>query len=273
MRYFIIIGVCILMSLDAFTQVSLPYYSGFDSAAERIGWKQYRLGQDDTFDYGFNGYLTVTDPNCLYHDYPVGGVTITDDWFVSPELSLPNGGQIDSIWFNTSGFGIPQGIDTIALYAIYGNKDPELASSKILLASISDSSYTMYPEWQFYTNIPIPASNEPCHFAIRYKTVSNWITIRVDNIYISEATTTSTNQFQSRDVIVYPNPVIDDLYFSFENKVKVNELEIYNYQGALLTKSKLTNDRFDLSHLDIGMYFLKLYTDNEEKVYKIIKEK
>lgn len=273
MRFVIVLIICLLTYFEALTQVSLPYYSGFDSAAERIGWNQFRLGQDDTFDFGFNGFDTVSDPNSLYHDYPVGGITLTNDWFVSPEFALSNGGSIDSIWINTSGLGTPQIGDTIAIYALYGSNDPELASSKILLASITDSIYSKQSAWEYYTDIDIPASSEPCHIGINYQTVNNWLTIRIDNIYISEANATSLESQDEKQISFYPNPANQVVFINKDEDLQIDKLEVYDYRGILIYRTFNVVDKLDISQFESGLYFIKTYVEREQKIFKILKDK
>ena len=271
MRPFLVFFMCLMAFSETNSQVSLPYYSGFDSAAERIGWKQFRMGQDDTFDFNFNGFDALSEPNSLYHDYPVGGISLTNDWFVSPELALPSGGSIDSIWFNTSGFGTPQVGDTIAIFALYGNKDPELATSKILLASITDSSYSKQPGWEYYTNIQIPASSEPCFIGINYQTVNNWLTIRIDNIYISEANTTNLSALNESGLTLYPNPASEMLYINKEQD-EIREVVLYDYRGLLMFQFFQVGNSLDISSLERGLYYILIVTDKEQKTFKILKQ-
>ena len=119
---------------------SQTYKTGFDNMTEQSGWAQYRVGVIDPFyEWEYSAFEALSNPNCILHNYPVGGTEVTDDWFVSPVFDFSEGGMIDSVWHRFSGFGLPLAGDTIAIYLINGSADPELAASKTCLLYTSPS--------------------------------------------------------------------------------------------------------------------------------------
>ena len=79
--------------------------------------------------------------------------------------------------------------------------------------------------------------------------------------------TLSNGNFDSDNFIVYPNPTSD--YLNIESKnIKVTT-EIYDLTGKLVLKS--IGSRINISHLNKGIYVLKVFTDTSSKIQKVIK--
>src|SRR5690348_12210829 len=108
MKQIITLLLCIMPLLLKSQSMPLPYYSGFDNASEQMGWQLIRTGNDPSaypWSYSASGFSA---PNCISHDYNVGGTT-TDtvvDWFVSPPLNFTSPGSI-SLKVYTAGFSPP----------------------------------------------------------------------------------------------------------------------------------------------------------------------
>jgi hypothetical protein len=78
-----------------------------------------------------------------------------------------------------------------------------------------------------------------------------------------------------KGVNVYPNPVKDLLYVNGEaDFLGRTDLKISNALGQIVySKNDINlNEQIDLSFLKAGIYYLKLESKNDQKMYKIIKE-
>ncbi len=81
----------------------------------------------------------------------------------------------------------------------------------------------------------------------------------------------STNEAEPQNITIFPNPVIDELTITSETLVervrifKVNGQEVFTRNAN--AKSLSTN----LSHLNPGVYFVKIYSKDLVKTVKIIK--
>jgi len=78
--------------------------------------------------------------------------------------------------------------------------------------------------------------------------------------------------YDSFDVQIYPNPVSDYLYISYQDSI--DKIEIYNLIGKKVFESTHNSQeiKINISQLETGVYFLKVYVNNENlKIYKIIK--
>lgn len=97
----------------------------------------------------------------------------------------------------------------------------------------------------------------------------NEIDLDVSNLDFSECTVgLGSNYLQVSNT--YPNPVIDELHFSSNDKVKT--ISIFNAVGELVFFTEKVNNRIDISHLTKGYYTVKTNdTSNEVMVSKIVK--
>lgn len=78
----------------------------------------------------------------------------------------------------------------------------------------------------------------------------------------------STNDFNKSKVIIYPNPIQNELHI--ETGEVVNSVEIFDLLGKQMLNSKDKN--IDVSGLQKGIYLVKINTKNGTLVEKIIKQ-
>lgn len=77
------------------------------------------------------------------------------------------------------------------------------------------------------------------------------------------------------DVSIYPNPVLNDLYVSFNQGEGLVEFQVFDMLGRLIMSDRqlITNDvTFDVSDLPQGMYQLKMSTNKRELHASFIKK-
>ncbi|GAA4456788.1 choice-of-anchor J domain-containing protein [Rurimicrobium arvi] len=257
-----LIAVCASLGAQAQT-TPLPYFTGFEDPMTTIDWKPIRKG--DTSPY----YLWTVDNapyagnHALFHGYPVGGSSVTDDWLVSPAFSLPDGGKIDSIRHQFSGFGVPGSGDTVAFYLLTGNPDPALASSVTLLYDFRDTRYVADRVWNKTGNITIPPVTGDAYIAFRYHTVNNWLDVRFDNLAISSSTPTAIRDGYraGEDFTVFPLPANQSLHI--RSSVSFTRMELYDISGRNILRQRF-EPVADLSRIPSGSYMLVL-TDEQQK--------
>ena len=180
-----IIATLIITVHSLSAQTALPYFTNFDTPASQTGWTSYRNGSVSSSNWTIasSGY---SPQQCLVHFYPVGGSSVTVDWFVSPPFNLSAGGNIDSLRTNFSGFGNPGGTDFISIYLLVGSPNPTLAVTKTLLYNFAGTSYTNDAVWRLKTNIAIPSytGTALAYIAFKYETTNNWLDVKFDNLRI-----------------------------------------------------------------------------------------
>jgi hypothetical protein len=82
---------------------------------------------------------------------------------------------------------------------------------------------------------------------------------------------TGLNEYQIRNLSIYPNPANDKLYIEIDEKAT---LEIINYQGKIYDVKTLkeNTNNIDISMLSSGIYTLRIKTEKGIAVRKLIKE-
>lgn len=229
----------ILVGASLCAQTPLPYFTGFDNAAQKTGWTEYRKGSTSNGGWDYTSLSAYTAPSALVHSFPVGGTAPTTDWFVSPAFNFSNGGRIDSIRRTFAGFGSPGESDTIAIYLLTGSPDPSLASSAVLLYDFK-TNYTKTGEWELDSGINIPSKSGSSYIAFKYSTTENWLDVSFDNIRISGKTNTGIRQIvASSGFTIYPNPTAD--YVEMRFPANTSALEIYDHCGALVYQENVNN--------------------------------
>ncbi|HTN17514.1 MAG TPA: choice-of-anchor J domain-containing protein [Chitinophagaceae bacterium] len=273
-KIFSMLSLCLGINTAVSAQAKpLPYFTGFEDLMPVSDWQMIRKGATDpSYLWKIDNGTPYAGNLSLYHGYPVGGTAVTDDWFVSPEFSLVDGGKIDSIRHNFSGFGTPAVGDTVALYLLKGNPDPALASSKTLLYDFRDTKYTSDHTWKKTTNIAIPSTTGKAYIAIRYRTVSNWLDVRFDNVRISSNKPSSIGSVykQGTDFTVSPIPAINTI--TINTAIAFQSMEIYDITGRMMQQQAF-QPGVDLSTLPAGRYTLVLTDAQQQKgILSIIKQ-
>lgn len=69
---------------------------------------------------------------------------------------------------------------------------------------------------------------------------------------------------------IYPNPVKDQLFIN--TKQKVNDIEIYDINGKLVSKQSIFDNKVDTSFLSKGVYILITYSSLGKDKHKFIKQ-
>ncbi|MGH1386986.1 T9SS type A sorting domain-containing protein [Kordia sp.] len=83
--------------------------------------------------------------------------------------------------------------------------------------------------------------------------------------------TLSTPSEELTSISMHPNPAKDIVYLNGLD-ASVSALEIYNSTGQLVVTKKNNLNTFNVSQLRSGIYFVKVYADNSQKTFKLIKE-
>ena len=86
---------------------------------------------------------------------------------------------------------------------------------------------------------------------------------------LTETVLSNTNfELGENNINVYPNPTKDIINIVFENKEVT--VEIYDISGKKILRTK--DSKIDISHYTNGVYLLKLISNEQTKVQKIIKQ-
>lgn len=251
----------LLLSVSVSAQTSLPYFSGFDNAGEQTGWTEIRVGHENEFyEWQYTTAMPYSAPNCVVHNYPVGGQDLVDDWFISPEFDFTGGGMLDSLRYSFAGFGVPGAGDTIAVYLLNGSQDPDVAT-KTLLMDFRGGNYVGDGAWRRLDPTVIPAQSGESYIAIRYSTIVNWLDVRFDNIAIS-GSSAGVNENVLEQAYLYPNPSNGTVNIRLPEGMETVLLEVYDAASALVVAGETDGTTAVGLNVAPGMYTYRLTAQN-----------
>lgn len=83
--------------------------------------------------------------------------------------------------------------------------------------------------------------------------------------------TTLTNSIKLEEVIIYPNPAIEQIYF--KNVYNSNTIiMIFELQGKQILNKQINTSPIDISNLSKGIYIVKIIDSEKTVISKLIKE-
>jgi|GEM_PF-815210 hypothetical protein len=260
----------------AFGQTLYPYKTGFDTPAEQAGWAEYRTGHTHIGHWATGactGSGAPSTPNCVSHDYPVGGApTQVIDWYVSPKFDFTNGGRLDTVTARIySMMGSTGPDDHFGIYLLKGNPDP----SKATVSLITDltGNVSSLGAWDTYGPYTIPATAGDCYIAFKYTATANWFTINFDDVKISHsAAPAGVTTFAGSGINIYPNPVQDVLQLT--GLAVGMTIHLTDLSGRTLIQHTATaqNATINTALLPAGLFMVTI-ADNEHKyTTKLLKQ-
>ena len=92
--------------------------------------------------------------------------------------------------------------------------------------------------------------------------------------WIASSNSLDTDDFvlNSSDLKAFPNPVNDQL--TIQNNHKFDAIELFDYLGKMILKKNCDDfqTQIDMNGYSNGMYFIKVYTENNFQTLKVIKQ-
>ena len=244
--------------------------------------------------YGFIYAQNVTLTNSVFSDGEKG----IHCWENIPNMSISNSeffnfsvwpfnmeGEIDNCNIHDNAVGIrmkPNLIvknstiefNTVGIEANYPN---QISGSNIFDNKICDNTDYNFKHLYSY---PITISNN-CWCSNDENEISQTVFDAYDDVSLGIVTFTPYNTTCSstlsteiiandKDFSIYPNPFIEEITFS---KSLQRNYKIYGISGTLVSQGFLTK-KLNLSELNVGIYFLKVYNENSNEylIKKIIKK-
>jgi hypothetical protein len=276
-RLLSICGFLFCANTQLISQVAMPYYTGFDNATQQSGWVEYKTESTQFSNWEYATGVGYSDPNSVGHDYsPSTGITLTDNWFVSPAFEIVSGGQLDSIRYKFTGFSVPEVGDTIAIYLLNGSQDPTLATSKTLLFDFRGAEYTPSSTYKIKSGMNLPPMSGLSYLAIRYRNTdcsSKWLAVSFDNIAINAWTLgVNENSNIQNGIETYPNP--SSGYFTINCKEEIQSITIQNQMGEIINRfsysSGTKNIKIDLVDQAKGIYIIRINQGKKSVTQKLI---
>jgi len=139
--------------------------------------------------------------------------------------------------------------------------------TEIAFTTSSESTLTLVFNDTFTGNIKVDGTNYSAtngRLTITIPAGSHSITkADVANLYYMSVEYASLNltEFYNNQLRIYPNPVKDLLNIS--TKAQIKQIKIYSILGELIQTVSPKFERLDVSTLEPGVYFIKVYTPND----------
>jgi len=90
------------------------------------------------------------------------------------------------------------------------------------------------------------------------------------DVVSTENAVLAVNPYLDTHISIYPNPSDHEIFIKVEDNVYVKRIEVLNVNGSIV-KDFEKNESYNISELNEGLYFIKIYTDQGETTKKIIK--
>ncbi len=95
---------------------------------------------------------------------------------------------------------------------------------------------------------------------------ANWTNIDPQQ-YFSEDCSLGIDDYNAENLSVFPNPTQD--FFQIETNMTIQEVIIYNSLGKTIVKCH-SKERYDVSNLNKGIYFLSIRLNNKKVIHKLL---
>ncbi len=104
---------------------------------------------------------------------------------------------------------------------------------------------------------------------------SDGLTLRLDHLLMGYAIfkdyPLSTSDFTINDIVIYPNPVSDQLFITSENTV-IETISIYTLTGKNVLEVINETNSIDVSSFSKGVYFIEISSATGKSIKKFIKK-
>ncbi|MFC0520216.1 T9SS type A sorting domain-containing protein [Mesonia maritima] len=213
-----------------------------------------------------------------WYDQPTGGTIIGSGMtFTTPPLNQPTSFWIESR--NTTGTGLTcsparteVAINVIEEDLPVGEENQDFEpGEKISDLEVTGDNLTWYNDDELTNKIPVYTNLVDGKTYYVTQTGSN-SGCESKALAITVEETLSLNDKKDIQISFYPNPVQNSLNIEINNGNNYNAV-ILNFEGKeVISKNNLIkNSRIDISGLTSGIYFMKIYLNQNSKVFKVIK--
>jgi hypothetical protein len=103
----------------------------------------------------------------------------------------------------------------------------------------------------------------------------NWVTKDATSHYVStqqECTNLQNEEFTTNSFTIYPNPVKDILFIENNNNNLIQKIVVYDVMGKTVIEQNGNSAQIDFSNITSGLYLVKITSEKELIVKKIMKK-
>jgi hypothetical protein len=271
----------LLLSLIGFVQLNasaqvVVFNEDFASQqSQQPGWTVID-GDNDTKGWGF--YNFTTNPLASNHPSasvinPQGRLAISqsydgaaltpDNYLISPAINLANvpttSGTVTlkfKVGSDQSAYLYAQ--EKVSVYVVSNISTPSVISATSPVHSAVLASTGLNEFTYDISN----KSGQTVYLVFRHHGCTNMGSLILDDVLVTKASSAGVNEV-GLDVLVAPNPVIDDLSISLNEDIKT--ISFYDLKGTLVKEVgnvNSTNTIIDLTSFEKGLYFYSIETVN-----------
>lgn len=134
---------------------------------------------------------------------------------------------------------------------------------------VADASTNVFRGFKSAT-AELPSTDEP---VLVFAGTSGGGAFGVDLFFDKQSAVLSTTDFDLSSMIVYPNPVTDNLVISSPKKT-IDQVMVYNYLGQLVLKSEpnAIETQINMNGLNRGLYLVQISAEGSLETHKVIKK-
>lgn len=183
-------------------------------------------------------------------------------------------------WYFTQGINLIQGTNYTISYD-YGNRGVETSESFKVMSGIAPDAASMtlpLADHPAVANVTIENNvvsfTAPTtgiyYFGFNAYSIAQQDVLIVDNISIQSAL--SNGEIQEGNFTYYPNPVRDVLHISYTEEI--SKIVVYNILGQNVLERIIDsrNAQIDMSDLGNGTYIVKVSSDEQTKIIKVVRK-
>jgi hypothetical protein len=103
----------------------------------------------------------------------------------------------------------------------------------------------------------------------------NWLGKDAASNYVTtqqECNNLQNEEFISNSFTIYPNPVYDILFIENNDNNEIQKIVVYDLFGKAVIEQNGNSKQLNFSNISIGLYLVKITTENETVIKKIIKK-
>ncbi|WP_425077144.1 CARDB domain-containing protein [Psychroserpens sp. S379A] len=208
----------------------------------------------------------------------------------SAKINIDNQGDADGAWLMSPNFDVDELSQlkfNIALTQTGTNNATSLGSDdQVVLMSSYDNGENWTPLRTWNSASSISNENQLIEESITqtgFVRFAFWATNGTINdansstFYVSNFTVNESvlgiDEFQTDDFSYFPNPVTNQLTIS-ANNINLERIDVFNVSGQLLLSTKPNTKEYEISFENhaSGIYFVKVTSNENSKVFKILKE-
>jgi len=263
------------------TITTFPWSEGFETVTPSSNNADIPLGwsiQNGAMQYSYWDVIlnNTNNPNNAHSGQKAMNMMFSmlganSDWLFTPPVHLTAGTNYDfSFWYKAPTYVEAGSTDTTSekLAVIMGTAPDSLAMTT---DTIFKNEFMRFPNYVQFSKIITPATTGDYTFGFHsYSDELQWITM-IDDVKIQVSN--GINENTKIDFAIYPNPNNGDFMVVLNSQLENNtSINVYNTIGQNVFTSKISNNhqRFNLSNLNKGLYFINIENDYSRTTSKII---